>query len=167
MASQSPQRSPKLPGHLKRQLREITPSLDGDLKYYPCAVQLKDGNEVDRVYLVDELPYIRHWGMYPHQDPRKAEILVKDVAVIRESPSRLPVRFANELYKAGESGMGYTVFTVVFTTGLQQAYLTGNAVDFIDYPEGVEANDVVAVLPHVGRDSHREGPGYYWCLYSE
>jgi hypothetical protein len=50
------------------------------------------------------------------------------------------------------------VFTLVFAKrfGLQkhhQAYLTGNAVDFIDYPEGMNADNVKAVLPHVGRDA--------------
>ena len=63
--------------------------------------------------------------------------------------------------------MGYTVFTVVFATGLRQAYLTGNAVDFIDYPEGMDGRNVVSVLPNVGRAHYREGPEYYWCLYSE
>jgi hypothetical protein len=85
-----------------------------------------------------------------------------------------PPGFANELYLAGESGMGYCVFTVVFSTrfGLlhrkRQAYLTGGAVDFIDYPHGLAGKDVHEVLPHVGRNAHpRNTPTYSWCIYSE
>jgi hypothetical protein len=39
---------------------------------------------------------------------------MENVAEVRDSPRRLPARFANELYQHGESGMGYTIFTVVF-----------------------------------------------------
>ena len=101
---------------------------------------------------------------------------LEDVASIAESPSRLPARFANELYAAGESGMGYTVFTVVFKTAIpflrrRKTYLSGNAVDFIEYPFGTGPSDVASVLPHVGRRSaalaRRARPKYYWCRYSE
>jgi hypothetical protein len=110
-------------------LDAITPSVDGDLKYYPCLVRFSDGTEVDRVYVVSEAPYIKHWGVYPGQDRHKVEILVSDVASLTESPSRLPPQFANQLYKAGESGMGYTIFTVVFSDGSRQAYLTRTALN--------------------------------------
>jgi hypothetical protein len=80
----------------------------------------------------------------------------------------LPARFANKLYNAGESGMGYTIFTVVFSDGTKQAYSAGNAVDFIRYPEGKGPADVADVLPHEGRNEIQiRVPEYYWCLYSE
>src|SRR5437868_10810443 len=47
-------RYPKLPPALRSQLDLITPSVDGDLKYFPCLVRLNNGTEVDRVYLVSE-----------------------------------------------------------------------------------------------------------------
>src|SRR5205814_3260464 len=106
-------RYPKLPPALRSQLDLITPSVDGDLKYFPCLVRLNNGTEVDRVYLVSEAPYIAHWGVYPAQDHGKVEIRLSDVASLNESPSRLPPQFASQLYKAGESGMGYTLFVVV------------------------------------------------------
>src|SRR6266404_3576589 len=162
-------RYPKLPPHLKSQLNAITPSVDDELKHYPCLVRLNDATEVDRVYLVSEAPYIRHWGVYPGQDSGKSEVHVEDVASLKESPSRLPPQFANELYKAGESGMGYTLFVVVFSDGTRQAFLTGNAVDFIEYPQGKGPQDVTAVLPNEGRNDpgRREAPNYSWCIYSE
>jgi len=162
-------RYPNLPPAFRSQLNSITPSVDGDLKYFPCLVRLNDGTEVDRVYLVSEAPYITHWGVYPGQDHAKAEIRLSDVASLTESPSRLPPQFANELYKAGESGMGYTLFVVVFTDGTRQAFQTGNAVDFIEYPEGKVPHDVSAVLPHEGRNDkgRKNAPDYCWCIYSE
>ncbi len=164
---------PKLPPHLSEPLRSITPSIAGNLRYYPCCVRLNDGKELDRVYLVSEIPYLSNWGVYPSRDRGKFEVHISDIVSVADSPSRLPAPFANELYRAGESGMGYTVFTVVFKGMIpflnsRQAYLTGNAVDFIDYPWRKGPKDVVSVLPHVGRKSrYWNGPKYYWCLFSE
>src|SRR5258706_7386068 len=122
---------PKLPDKLRDDLNTITPSLDGDLTYWPCAARLKDGTVLACVYVVHEVPYIRHWGVYPQHDHGKSYISLADVDALAESPKRLPARFTNKLYKNGESGMGYTIFTVVFSDGSRQAYGTGNAVDFI------------------------------------
>lgn len=135
--------------------------------YYPCSVVLSDGTVKDRVYLVEAGPWFRYWGVWPEDDRGKQSVDFKMVTSIKDSPSRLPARFANELYNAGESGMGYTIFTVRFRDGSSIAVGTGNAVDFIDYPEGQSPETVVGVLPHIGRnDPHlRSGPKYWWCLY--
>jgi hypothetical protein len=161
----------KLPPNLKSQLEAITPSVCGELRYYPCLVRLNNGTELDRVYVVPEAPYIKLWGVYPNEDPGKSEVRIEDVASLTESPSRLPAPFANELYKA-ESGMAETVFTVVFSRRLgllpcRSVFATGDAIDFIQYPRGRGPKDVVAVLPYVGRRRFRRGPTYSWCLYSE
>jgi hypothetical protein len=71
---------------------------------------------LDRVYLVSQAPWSKLWGAYPRSDSGESEVLVSDLVSVVESPSRLPSSFANELYQAGESGMGYTVFAVVFKT---------------------------------------------------
>ena len=158
----------KLPGKLRDDLSAITPSTSGDLTYWPCAARMKDGTVLDCVYVVPEGPYIRQWGVYPQQDRGKRHISIADVEALSDSPTRLPARFANRLYKAGESGMGYTIFTVVFADDSNQAYGTGNAVDFICYPEGKSQSDVVDVLPHEGRNAEPiRCPEYYWCLFSE
>lgn len=159
---------PTLPDKLREDLKTITPSMDRDLTYWPCAARLKDGSVLGCVYVVPEGPYIKHWGVYPQQDPGKSYISLSDVDALAESPRRLPARFANELYKGGESGMGYTIFTVVFADGSRQAYGTGNAVDFIRYPDGKGQSDVVGVLPHEGRNAEPvSSPEYYWCLFAE
>lgn len=161
-------RYPALLESLRSRLAAIEPSKSGNLDYYPCQVLLRAGTVIDRVYVIAEAPYISRWGVYPDQDRGKSSIEIADVASISESPSRLPARFANRLYEAGESGMGYQIFTVIFSDDMKQAYLTGNAVDFIEYPEGKSMKDVTNVLPHVGRDQNpQRGPKYYWCLYSK
>ena len=97
--------------------------------------------------------------------PASPDAVFKD---IRESGSRLPPDIADQLYEAGESGMGYCIFTIVFDDGSRQAYATGNAVDFIDYPTNRGPQNVTAVLPHKGREDpvRREGgANFLWCLY--
>ncbi len=108
------------------------------------------------------------WGIYPEDDKAKRWIRIEDVVEVCESPIRLPPLFANELYKNGESGMGYTIFTVVFSDGEKQACVSGNAIDFIRYPNGKGPRDIVAVLPHKGRNQNPvNAPQWTWCLYSE
>lgn len=157
---------PALSPELKAQLDRVVPSVDGDLEYFPCCVRTKDGRELDRVYVVSARQYIAKWGVWPDQDPHKFEIRLEDVAEIRESPTRLPPRFANELYRAGESGMGYIVFTVTFRDGTSEAYVGGNAIDFISLPRDRTPRDIVSVTPHAGRERAVAGnEPYYWCLY--
>jgi hypothetical protein len=159
---------PETPPALASQLASIQPSIVGTRKYFPCSVELKDATKLDCVYIVAQHSYIADWGIYPQGDLGKSEIDINEVVSIGESRSRLPVRFANLLHAAGESGMGYSIFTVIFSDGAKQSYEAGNAVDFISYPEGKNAADVADVQPHVGRDATRwRVPKYYWCLYTD
>jgi hypothetical protein len=159
---------PRFPDNLQADLSAVIPSDDGEITYWPCAARMKDGSVVQCVYVVAEGPYIRTWGVYPQQDRGKSYISIQDVDALTESPARLPAKLANKLYHAGESGMGYTIFTVVFADGSRQAYGAGNAVDFIHYPEGKSQSDVVDVLPHEGRSTDPiTCPECYWCLFSE
>jgi hypothetical protein len=161
-------RYPPLSSSIRQQLGRIKPSIAGELHYYPCATKLVSGEVLPCVYLVCDEHYIKSWGVYPENDRAKNWIRVQDVAGLVDSPCRLPARFATKLYKHGESGMGYTIFTVVFSDLSRQAYATGNAVDFIRYPEGKRPKNVLWVLPHKGRDAEPLScPAYYWCLYSE
>jgi len=157
-----------LPDKLRRDLDVISPSLDGVLTYWPCAARLRDGTKLVCVYVVEETNYIKVWGVYPEQNRHKSYVSVSDVSELAESPRRLPARFADKLYTHGESGMGYTIFTVLFKDGSRQAYVGGNAVDFVRYPEGKGASDVSDVLPGEGRNAEPvRTPEFYWCLFSE
>jgi hypothetical protein len=155
--------------HVREALTGIEPSRDRELVYYPCRAVLKSGEAFDTVYIVSEKPYVKHWGVYPENDLGKRWVRMEDIAEVQESPTRLPAQFANEIYRNGESGMGYTIFTVVFADDVRQACASGNAVDFIQYPIGKGPKDVVAVIPHEGRRdaSVAKSPQCYWCLYSE
>jgi hypothetical protein len=159
---------PSLSASLREELSKIEPSYVGKIKYCPCAVKLRDGSERDCVYLIEQYSYISVWGVYPEDDPGKGWIPVDEVLSVRSSLSRLPAKFATKLYEGGESGMGFVVFTVRFSDGSQQAYVAGNAADFIRYPNEKKADDVVDVLPHVGRDTKPvQVPEHFWCLYSD
>ena len=104
----------------------------------------------------------------PDEDSGKREVRIEDVCDIAASTSRLPANFAEELYRHGESGMGYTLFEIEFTDGSRIAYGNGNAIDFITYPPGKTAADIAAVHPHAGRESPHpfRPPEYFWCLFS-
>src|SRR5689334_17254340 len=118
-------RYPQLPPDLQQQLLLVPPSQDGSLLYRPCFVTLKDGREIDGVYIVPETAYKKMWGIWPEEDKGKRWLNILDIAAIRESPSRLPPQFANEVYSVGESGMGYCIFTVQFRDGSSSVYITG------------------------------------------
>ena len=159
---------PVLSESLRSQLAAIEPSEAGLLIYHPSKVTLRGGRTLERVYVVAATAYLSRWGLYPEQDPHKLWCRIEDVVSIELSSSRLPAKFANKVYKAGESGMGYHVFTVVFSDGTTQAYLAGNSVDFIEYPRGKGPSDIAGILPHVGRDQNpNQPPNHHWCLFSD
>jgi hypothetical protein len=131
-------------------------------------VTLKDGRQRECVYLVEEESYLEVWGVYPEDDAAKSSVRIEDVADLAESPRRLPAELADKLYRSGESGMGYMIFTVAFRDGGRLAVVTGNAVDFIPLPPDKTWTDIEDVLPHVGRDAPdlTKAPDYCWCIYS-
>lgn len=161
--------APKLSRELAAQLAAVPTSRDLSFHYAPCRVELKSGDILPRVYLAEESAYLRLWG----DDPGRPMVDLNDVASIAESPERLPPQLADEIYDAGESGMGYVIFTVRMRDGRTIPFSTGNAVDFLDWPLGVDPRDAVAVEPHAGRgffaggdSGGRRGASYLWCLYS-
>ena len=88
----------------------------------------------------------------------------------RKSPHRLPPAIADRLYVEGESGMGYTIFTLIMRDGSRLPRVTGNWVDFPALPNGVTTADVVDVLPHAGREHYRDrpvepAPDYCWLFF--
>lgn len=156
-----------LPLHLAEQLARVPKSTDGGCEYAPCRVTLTSGEVLDRVYIVERSSFHRLWG------EMKASVAVEDIARIEDSPVRLPARWANALYEAGESGMGYTLFSARMRNGTTLPFVVGNAVDFPNWPPNTGPEDVVDVQPHGGRDVFRHrtpGPHessalYAWCLF--
>jgi hypothetical protein len=162
-------RYPALTKELAQQLADVEPSRDQSREYRPCRVTLRDGRVLDRVYIGDATQFRNGRG-----DPRLETVPLEEVVRIEESPVRLPARFANKLYAAGESGMGYVVFTVVLADGRRLPFVTGNRVDFPALPEGVGSADVVDAIPHEGDPGFKYRPprpdessaDYYWCLFA-
>jgi hypothetical protein len=130
-------------------------------------VTLRSGDVLDRVYIVERAAFRRMWG------ETEVTVFVADIERIEDSPFRLPAQWANALYQAGESGMGYTLFTARLRDGSTLPFVVGNAVDFPNWPAGTGPADVVDVQPHAGREVFRDrGPGphersarYSWSIY--
>jgi hypothetical protein len=157
---------PQLSPVLQAQLHAIEPTHDGMIEYFPCMVQLANGEQHDCIYVVDAKSYIRVWGAWPDEDRGKRALAVQDVVEIHPSPSRLPVQFARQMYAIGESAMGYCIFALQFADGTRQVYCTGNLMDFLEFPEGKSVRDVVALTPNQGERERSLGTReYYWCLF--
>jgi len=154
---------------LLAQVEAVTPSIDGRLLYRPCQVTLKDGRVIDRVYVQEAWTWKQTWGVWPEDDRGKASIRIDDVVRIWESPSRIAPELATRLLEAGESGMGYSRFTLILRDGRRFNAVTGGAVDFPGLPVGVAAGDVADVVPHEhagASDAEMADPPYWWCLYT-
>ena len=122
---------------LYRQIQKILPSGDGRQESYrPARVVLRDGKQLDYVCMIEASSYIQTWGVWPEDDSGKEQVSFDDIVSIEESSSRLPPAIANKLYKAGESGMGYCIFTLVFDDGTEQVCTSGNLNRFHQISEG-------------------------------
>ena len=160
---------PMIRSELLDQVHAVPPSGSGELLYRPCQVMLMDGRVLDRVYVQEAYTWKQTWGVWPEDDRGKAAISIEEVASISDSPARLPAALATRLLDAGESGMGYTKFTLVLRDGRRINAMTGNAVDFPALPLGVSAADVVEVVPQVHDGEPVPAspePSYLWCLYT-
>lgn len=153
---------------LRKQLLEVKPSQDWSTRYYPCVVTLFDGSIVDRVYVEP----IGTWnGSLKYKENDSHYISIEMVQSIRESPNRLPIALANKIYAEGESGMGYILFGIKLHDGRIIPCSAGDAVDFIQLPEGISLSDIEDVIPHWGRDVwgkstlRAQGATFKWCLF--
>jgi len=150
----------------KDQLLSVSPSKDSVMEFRPCQVTLKNGDILDNVYIAEVNSYLKDWGMLPNDDSGKMSILIEEVESITSSPNRLKPELANKLYKAGESGMGYCIFKIIFDNKQTLDVLSGNAVDFVPTPTGLTTKNIKDVLPHEGsRTNYVNGLEYYWCLF--
>ena len=134
---------------------------------------VESGEWRDRVYVIEALSYAYKWGL----DAGGREYLpLGNIAAIEESPTRLPPPVANKLYAAGESGMGYCVFTLATGNGQRIPCLAGNAIDWIQLPSDVSPREIKEAYPHERlrdwfdnpEETQRTFAGnepYSWCLY--
>ncbi len=158
---------PELTPQLGDAWRAVMPSHCGRLEYRPCSVHLADGSTEDCVYVMHAQMYISQWGVWPDQDSWKQNVPIERVVSLRESPYRLPAHIADQIYGFGETGMGYIAFTLIFADGTTAKYAPGDAVDFVELPEGKSASEIVSVEPHGGGPvcPTNRGIRYAWCLF--
>jgi len=122
---------------------------------------------LDRVYMVEASTARNGWGHV------KNTVALEEIVQIEESPLRLPAKWADELYLAPESGMGYRHFALQINDGSLLHFVVGNLVDFPNWPPGIGPENVVGVVTGPDREVFRHrGPGPYesgatflWCTY--
>ncbi|SEO91924.1 hypothetical protein SAMN05192574_11647 [Mucilaginibacter gossypiicola] len=142
----------------RKQLAKIHTSQD----WTPCQVTLSNGVTLDNVYLVNYDDYLRSWGGINYE----MLIPIEEITSISESPNALPASLSKKLYDAGESGMGYCVFKILYHNGVTLDIVTGNAVDFVPSPHGLTVQNIKDVLPHKGStQAYLNGLDYKWCLF--
>lgn len=139
------QKFPLITRALAAELKVIEPSVAKNTKLYPCLATLTDGRQIDGVYMVDAGAFLKIDDLSD-----RTVLPLSRVAHIENSPTRLPAKLANQIYRSGEYGMGYYVFTLVFDDGSRLPCRTGDLVDFLDLPDAFAARKIARVLPHVG-----------------
>lgn len=93
-------------------------------------------------------------------------VSAEDVFAVRESPFRLPVRFANQIYDAGETGFGVTAFTLVFCGWYKRNYaISGSMIDFLNYPFWLGPSKVTDVVLYPQKRHLRPTPPVLWCAF--
>lgn len=151
-------------------LHSVEPSIDDSTTYYPCEVTLHDGTILSRVVLVEAQSFACNWGVWPWGGQC---LPPEEIYSLRSSPLRLPPVFANELYAAGESGMGYFTFSVNFKDGNKLYFVTGGLIDFPSWPDGMDLSQICSVQPHDRYPEHRirrptpsESSAHFtWCPF--
>jgi hypothetical protein len=128
---------------------------------------MKDGSINSYVYVADSVSYFPQWGVDPEDDPGKSSVSIADISRIKESPYRLPPAIASEVlhHPGGMEKSGG------FFLGLGgDRYLhcsTGDAVDFLDWPEGITPAQVTGLLDGPGSGERLEvsGAKFWWALF--
>jgi hypothetical protein len=159
-------RIPVVEGQLLHEILAVEPSHDRDLLYRPCCVELESGELVDRVYFAEAFSWHSYWGVWPEDDPGKKSFSFVGIKRSFSSPSRLPAPLADKLYRGGETSVGGTSFALILRDGRRIPALTGNALDFLEYPPDVDPTDIVDVIHgyHEISASRITDANYSWCL---
>lgn len=159
----------ELSSEVRNSLHLIEPSVlpPGNILLYPCSATLRDGTIFERVYFTTRISF-RQMTRRDHPDEIVPGLSISpgEVVSIRESPSRLPARFANEIYHAGETGPGHMAFTLVFCRWFRRNYaVPGTMVDFLEYPLWLGPRDITSVRLFPRERHLRSIPVVRWCIF--
>jgi hypothetical protein len=150
---------------LKKKIRPSRdhPTSSSGMFYYPCGVIIRTGLRNDHVLFVNKDDFLKYAGWTLKKE---FTITPEEVIDIYESPFRLPVALAQEIYDRGETGMGFYRFWIIMNDDKQYLYVTGDAVDLIDLPDGYTNKDIKDIGASTrSKDGfiYRHKP-YHWCL---
>jgi hypothetical protein len=153
----------------EQQLSAVRASIVSGSVQKPCRVKLENGQIINNVYVAEAKSYIKYWGAWPEDDPAKRSLNIAEVSETTASPNALPMHLADEIAAIGENCMGGVRFALTFSDNSEQVYECGNLIDFLQFPAGKTAADVVGVKPIAKpiRDKTLTCSEYYWCLYSK
>jgi phage-related protein len=141
-----------------------------DVLIYPASATTRDRRILECVCFVERKNFSKVF-LYksPEETPGVQWIAADQIESVLESTARLPARFANQIYQAGEAGMGYYLFTLAFPFFLRRTYVVSGIVDFLYYPLWFKPGDVRAVVGSYGRARRRARPRpmpeVNWCVF--
>jgi hypothetical protein len=158
---------PTEPTSLLRQLETIEPSdFEPGTQLYPCSARMKDGTVEERAYFVAAETAVRLFGPAGIDAvSRSLRLPIDRVVSVAESPARLPAKFANQIYRAGETHYGCYLFTLVFSRWRRSRYMVGGFVDFLFYPSGRGPSDIQKAVLGNGARRATAVPKFKWCVY--
>lgn len=147
----------------------VEPSIDDNgFRYRPCMLRLQDGAVYRRVYVAPRQEYVSLWG----DDPLRQHLQASSVIALEPSPDRLYAPVASRIYTFGEAAMGARRFIIVDRWNGRHLCQTGDAVDFVSLPDGLQPGDIIDAepahpqgQPDVG--AVLRGAPYAWCIYDE
>lgn len=161
---------PKLNPKLKNDLTSIPPIEDEGLVYYPCDVELSNGELINNVVLVKADEFINLWGNWPDEDNAKNEIKIDDVVSILKAQNRLPKHVEIKLSNIHETRMGGVDFRLILTDGREEPVCTGGFKYFLKLKNGLSLADIKDIRAvdrsEIVFEPEIRDAKYYWCLFS-
>ena len=146
----------RLPKILKEQLKSIEPESisfsESEINIYPCAALLKNGNEINTLYLIPAFAANRCWWI------KKENNIIKTTEIEKIIPSkyRLPAKFSNKIQCSGESGMGYTSGTFAMSDGKELNWVASETFEFPELPIEYNISDIIQVNMHKSNGKNKE-----------
>lgn len=132
-----------LQGGILDQLRGVAHTWTGAVWHVPCRALLHSGQVIERLLVVRSASgrFLKARGV-----DRLDAVKLDDVAVLEDSPWRLPAAYAEKLHRAPRTCMGGIHVTLDFRDGSSCLFLLDHSVvEFPDYPAGLGAADVTGM----------------------
>ena len=110
---------------------------DGDVD---CGVHIEPSDNLVRLGAVREIT---------EEQTLQAFVKVEDVAAIDQSVEQTPLNVYRKIREAGETGMGYYIFSLRLSDGRSLKCFSGGGFEFLRLPSGVAPHMIQDVTPCV------------------